>query len=69
MDEKKFSKEVCKIYDALTSRINEALEKKNWNPAYEVAFKIGLMCDIEEALKKTKLQPRKPVKIRRTSNA
>ena len=28
--------------------------KKNWNGAYEVAFSVGIHCDIEEALKDIK---------------
>ena len=59
MENKKFSKEVEKIYYVLVPRINEALQKENWNPAYEVAFEIGLKADIEDALNKTRLQKAK----------
>ena len=56
MNEKKFSDEVHIIFESVVDRINEALQKENWNPAYEIAFSVGLRCDIEEALDKTGLQ-------------
>jgi len=36
--------------------------KKNWNGAYEVAFSVGIHCDIERALKKIKRRWKKEKK-------
>lgn len=48
------SKEAEIIYDAIIDRIVEALNKKNWNGAYEVAFSTGLLVDIDSALRNIK---------------
>lgn len=52
MKEYKPSRQAEKILDAITDRITEALNKKNWNSAYEIAFSTGLLYDIDECLKK-----------------
>lgn len=46
-DEK--AKQICR---AILPRINEALQKKDWNDAYELAFCTGLVYDIKEVLEK-----------------
>lgn len=56
MKEYKPSRQAEKILDAITDRLNEALNKKNWNSAYELAFEIGLLCDIDDCLKKMKVK-------------
>jgi hypothetical protein len=47
------------IWCAIHDRFNEALNKKNWNGAYEVAFNVGIHCDIERALKGIKERVRR----------
>lgn len=47
-----YQKEAEKMFDFLRPRINEALRKDNWNPAYELVFSIGLIYDIKEELKR-----------------
>ena len=44
------SKLADEIYHNIVERINEALNKNNWNPAYEIAFCVGLRYDIDEIL-------------------
>ena len=57
MNRKQANKLAIKIYESMTSRLNE-LSERNWKhnttDAYYIAFQIGLLADIESVLLKVR---------------
>ena len=57
MNRKQANKLAIKIYESMTSRLNELAErnwKHNTTDAYYIAFQIGLLADIESVLLKVR---------------
>ncbi len=51
------------IYKDIVHRLDELIgraEKHNLNPAYTLAFQVGLRVDIEDSLKKVKITSKQP---------